>query len=382
MTVVERLGRLLLALLLILCAAWSGVALALTGPANMQLRYGCLAALALSTLLALLSLLPTVQLLWRRLALAAFAAMFVVSLVLFFEQQPSNDRNWRDEVSRTPYATVNGNNVTVHQVRNFDYRSELDFTPAWEERRYDLNKFEGVDLVTSYWMGPHIAHVFLSFAFSDGKHLAISIETRTEKGEGYSTLKGFFRQYELFYAVGDERDLIRVRSNYRQDPPEDVYVYRLKGSLEGGRRLFLEYLRHMNELKEKPAFYNSLFTNCTTNIWLNARIYPAQLPLSWKIIASGHVPEYLFELKMLDAEAGLDLAALQQRSHINERAKAADQASDFSARIRAPTLQAVAGQEKPANQTANQTAKKTGASNAANSGNNGNHAGSPAVKQP
>jgi hypothetical protein len=382
MTVVERLGRLLLALLLLLCSAWSAVALALTGPVNQQLRYACLAALALSALLALLSLLPSVQTLWRRLALAAFVAVFVFSLVLFFEQQPSNDRNWRDEVSRTPYATINGNSVTVHQVRNFDYRSELDFTPAWEERRFDLSKFEGVDLITSYWMGPHIAHVFLSFAFSDGKHLAISIETRTEKGEGYSTLKGFFRQYELFYAVGDERDLIRVRSNYRQDPPEDVYVYRLKGSLEGGRRLFLEYLRHMNELKEKPAFYNSLFTNCTTNIWLNARIYPAQLPLSWKIIASGHVPEYLFELGMLDAEPGVELAELQRRSHINARAQAADQARDFSARIRAPALQPVAGQDKSAPQSPNNPTKNAGASNASNNGNNGNRAAGPADKQP
>ncbi|MFY7864198.1 DUF4105 domain-containing protein [Roseateles sp.] len=339
MTVVERLGRVLLALLLLLCAAWALLALALTGPADLYLRYACMLGLALGLGLALWGLLPMVRPLrplWRRVGLAAFATMFLLSLLLFLEQKPSNDRNWRDEVARTPFATINGNSVTVHDVRNFDYRSELDFTPAYEDRRFDLSQFEGIDLVTSYWMGPHIAHVFLSFAFSDGQHLAISIETRTEKGEGYSTLKGFFRQFELFYAVGDERDLIRVRSNYRQDPPEDVYVYRLKGSLEGGRRLFLEYLRHMNELKEKPAFYNSLFTNCTTNIWLNARIYPAQLPLSWKIIASGHVPEYLFELGMLDTEPGIDLPELQRRSHINARAQAADQARDFSARIRAP----------------------------------------------
>ncbi len=336
MTVVERLGRLLLALLLGAVAAWSWAALLWTGLADPTWRYASLAALGLSTLAALLSLLPSIPALSRKSALLAFAAMVAFSLLQFFEKQPSNDRNWRDEVARAPYATINGNSVTVHEVRNFDYRSEFDFTPAWEDRRYDLSKFEGVDLVTSYWMGPHIAHVFLSFSFSDGKHLAMSIETRTEKGEGYSTLKGFFRQYELFYAVGDERDLIRVRSNYRQDPPEDVYVYRLKGSLEGGRRLFLEYLRQMNELKEKPAFYNSLLTNCTTNIWLNARIYPAQLPMSWKIIASGHVPEYLFELGMLDAEPGLDLEGLRRRAHINARAQAADQASDFSARIRAP----------------------------------------------
>jgi hypothetical protein len=148
-------------------------------------------------------------------------------------------------------------------------------------------------------------------------------------------LKGFFRGYELHYVVADERDAIRLRSNFRHDPPEQVYVYRVKASVESGRRLFLEYLRQLNELRQAPTFYNSLTSNCSSNLWVNARIKPTDLPLSWKILASGHMPEYLFEQDMLLGE-GKSFAELQTAAHINARAQAAGQAADFSQRIRAP----------------------------------------------
>ncbi|MDC8772201.1 Lnb N-terminal periplasmic domain-containing protein [Roseateles albus] len=333
MTVIENLGRGLLALLLLLCAAWGAMAFWFAGPAPASQRYALLAVLCLVTLLTLTAqLLPA----WHRLrwwAVAGFGLLFAAQLYWYFNLQPSNDRDWRPEVAVLPFATVDGNFVTVHNIRNFDYRSEHDFTPAHYERRFDLNKLEGVDVVSTYWMGPHIAHVFLSFAFADDQHLAFSIETRTEKGEGYSTLKGFFRQYELFYVVADERDVIRLRTNYRKDPPEDVFVYRVKASPEGVRRLFLEYIRQMNELKETPAFYNSLTTNCTTNMWVNARINPNTLPFNWKVLASGHVPEYLYEQDRLVTD-GLSMEELQARAHVNRRAQAADTAADFSRRIR------------------------------------------------
>ena len=147
---------------------------------------------------------------------------------------PSNERDWEADVAKLAYAEIEGDNVTVRNIRNFAYRSETDYTPAWYDKRFDLSTLEGVDLVAVYWMGPAIAHTFVSFAFAGGEHLAISIETRKEKGEGYSTLKGFFRQYELFYVAADERDVIRLRTNYRRDPPEDVYVYRGSRSRTAG----------------------------------------------------------------------------------------------------------------------------------------------------
>ena len=121
------------------------------------------------------------------------------------------------------------------------------------------------------------------------------IEVRKPKGEGYSTLKGFFRQYELVYPVADERDVIRLRTNYRRDPPEDVYIYRAKASIEVRRRLFLEYMHRMSALRTQPEFYNTLTTNCTTNIWTNNHVNAGRVPLSWKILASGYVPQYLYE---------------------------------------------------------------------------------------
>ena len=117
-----------------------------------------------------------------------------------------------------------------------------------------------------------------------GDHLAVSIETRKEKGEGYSTIKGFFRQYELYYVVADERDVIRLRTNYRQDPPEDVYVYRMQGPIENGRRVFLEYMRKINGSATQPEFYNTLTSNCTTEIWYNTLVNADHLPFSWKIV--------------------------------------------------------------------------------------------------
>ncbi len=231
-----------------------------------------------------------------------------------------------------PWAEISGDQVTVHNIRNFDYRSETDYTPAYYDRRFDLSQLEAVDVVAVYWMGPAVAHIFLSFAFAGDDYLSVSIEARKERGEGYSTVKGFFRQYELAYVVADERDVIRLRTNYRRDPPEDVYVYRVQGSIDNGRRLFLAYMDRINALRERPGFYNSLTTNCTTTIWLNSRVNPGHLPFSWKILLSGYLPDYLYESGRLDG--GMPFPELRRRAHINARAHAAGGEADFSRRIR------------------------------------------------
>jgi Domain of unknown function (DUF4105) len=269
---------------------------------------------------------------WRRgTVLAAFAVAFLGLLLYWRTIEPSNDRDWAPEVARLPHATVDGDRVTLHDIRNFGYRTETDFTPAYYDRTFDLRKLDALDVVTSYWMGPAIAHLFLSFGFGDD-HVAVSVEARKEKGEGYSSVQGFFKRYELIYLVGDERDLIRVRTNYRRDPPEDVYLYRVRGSVENARRLFLEYVRAINALRERPRFYDTLTTNCTTTIVLHTRVNPGHLPLSWKVLLSGHAAEYVYERGRLDTS--LPFEELQRRSRINDAARAADRAPDFSRRIR------------------------------------------------
>jgi hypothetical protein len=181
-------------------------------------------------------------------------------------------------------------------------------------------------------MGPAVAHTFLSFSFAGGDHLAVSIEARKERQEGYSTLRGFFRQYEIHYVVADERDVIRLRTTYRRAPPEDVYLYRMQGTLESGRRVFLEYMRQANSLVDRPRFYNTLTSNCTIGIWYNTLVNAEHLPFSWKLVASGYVPKYLYEAGRLDTSIGFE--QLRQNAHVNARARAADSAQDFSRRIR------------------------------------------------
>jgi Domain of unknown function (DUF4105) len=317
------------ALIVLAITGWGALALALVGPRGDKGR------LVLAALYGMAGLAAVVALVLHRgvrFALPVFAVALLAIGLWWSGLRPSNERDWQPEVARLAYATIDGDLVTVHNIRNFDYRTETDFTPAYYVRTYDLNKLDSADLVAVYWMGPAIAHLFISFGFDDD-HVAVSIEARKEKGEGYSSAKGFFRQYELYYVVADERDVIRVRTNYRRDPPEDVYVYPLRGPRENIRRLFLEYVRKMNALHEQPEFYNTLTTNCTTAILMNTRVNPGSLPFSWKVLLSGYTPAYVYEAGRMDQS--LPFEELKRRSLVNAAAQAADQAPDFSRRIRA-----------------------------------------------
>jgi len=326
---------LLLVLTLIGTTAWAVLAIYFGDSQSSTLQTGVAATVGLFGLVTLVSLGFAN---WRKRLLIVYAVLIVAILNWWFAISPSNERQWQPDLAKLPYATFDGDLVTVHDIRNFDYRSEFDYTPAYYSKTFDINKLDGIDLFAVYWMGPAIAHTIASFSFGDKDHLAVSIEARKELNEGYSTIKGFFRQYELTYIVADERDVIRLRTNYRKDPVEDVYLYRLKAPQENARRLFLEYIEQINELHDKPAFYNTLLDNCTTAIWLNTRVNQDHLPFSWKILLSGYVPEYLYQSGRLNTQ--LPFEQLQQQARINSVAQTADQSADFSQLIRA-------GIEKP-----------------------------------
>jgi hypothetical protein len=262
--------------------------------------------------------------------LLGFGVAFAILLAWWTSIAPSNQRDWQTEVALLPYATRAGDLVILHNIRNFDYRTEQDFVPQYDDRTFDLRELDAVDLIAVYWMGDAIAHIMVSFGFADDR-VAISIETRKEKGEAYSSIAGFFKQYELIYVVGDERDLIRVRSNYRE-PEELVYLYRTRAGPEAARRLFLEYIDKINQLRDSPEFYNTLTTNCTTDVWLLVRALSGRFPLDWRVLLSGYFPEYAYDLGSLDTS--LPFEALKVRSLINDKAHAADRAPDFSQRIR------------------------------------------------
>ena len=268
----------------------------------------------------------------RKAVVPAFLVALALVLVVWENATPSNSRDWQPEVAVLPYADIAGDRVTVHNIRNFDYRTETDFTPAYYDKTFDLRRLDRVELVAVYWMGPAIAHLFVTFGFGDD-HLAISIEARKDRTRPYATIPGFFRQYELVYIVADERDVIRVRTNYRKSPPEEVYLFRVMGTPERARRLFLDYIRDINRLRDHPHFYNTLTTNCTTMILAHAAVNTGSLPYSWKVMLSGYAPEYAYDQGRLDTS--LPFEELKRRVHINAVAQAADKAPDFSQRIRA-----------------------------------------------
>jgi Domain of unknown function (DUF4105) len=260
-------------------------------------------------------------------------AVFLVVLLWWFNIQPSNDRSWQADAGKLAYASIEGDLVTVHDIRNFSYHSELDYSPNYYDKTFDLNKLEGMDLFAVYWMGPAIAHIIMSFDFGEHNHLAVSIEARKEEGEGYSTIKGFFRQYELMYIVADERDVIGLRTNYRKDPPEHVYRYRIKAPKENVKQLFLKYIERINGLYKKPLFYNTLIHNCSTTVWLNARdVNPDHIAFSWKILLSGYIPEYLYESGRLDQQ--IPFANLKDQAYVNPLTKGREISPLFSSIIR------------------------------------------------
>jgi hypothetical protein len=242
---------------------------------------------------------------WHPLAL--FVIVFALLLVYWSTIEPRQDRDWAPEYQRLAYAAINGDQVTVHNIRNFDYRTETDFTPRYYDKTFDLNKLDSVDVIASYWAGDAIAHIIVSFGFAATDFLAVSIETRRERNENYSSLAGFFKQYELFYVVADERDLLRLRTNYRKEPPEEVYLYRVWPSPSANRRrFFLDYLREINALAKKPEFYNTLTTNCTTAVLTHSRVNPGDHSLSWKILLSGYVPQLLYERQLVNTSLPFD----------------------------------------------------------------------------
>lgn len=319
----RRFGRLILWLVLLAATAWGSAALWFDGPASRPLAALLAAAYPLSALALLVLLRP------RRRAYAAALVLFAVLLGWWLSLAPSNGRDWQPDVARLPTAEIRGDKLTLRNVRNFHYRSETDYTENWETRSYDLSKLRGLDLFVIYWGSPDIAHTILSWDFGDGQHLAVSIETRKETGESYSAVRGFFRQYELYYVIADERDVVGVRTNHRR---EDVYLYPLRTPPVRARAILLDYLEGINRLAEQPKWYNALTYNCTTTIRLHVADVVPGIPHDWRWLANGHIDELLYEMGVVNRD--FPFAELKKMSYINPKAQAVPSAGDFSGAIR------------------------------------------------
>jgi hypothetical protein len=319
-----RRTRLTLALIpLLLFSVWAAAALAIDGPAaGMPAKI-----LAGAWLVLVAGLLATIRPFGRALGIAF--AMNLAVLGWWLSLEPRNDRNWIKENERQASVEFDGDIVRITDVRNFVWRSDTDFDAAWENRTYDLSKIRAADLFFSEWGAPMIAHTIMSWQFEDGKNLAISIETRKEVGEEYSAVLGFFRQFELFYAVADERDVIGVRTNVRG---EIDHLYRLSASPERARKLLVDYLESIDDLRENPQWYNALTQNCTTTIVRHVARLDGGFAWDKRILTNGTADAMLYMRDAIDTT--LPFEELRRRSNITEAAKAAGHSEKFSSLIR------------------------------------------------
>lgn len=260
-----------------------------------------------------------------------FSILALAYLLLIVIVRPSNERNWTPDTERTVDAVVTGDVVKIQNVRNAFYRSKSDFDVRWETRTYDMRKLETVWFMVepfSDWRGP--AHTLMSFGFSDGQYIGISVEIRKEEGESFSPVGGLLRQYELIYIVGDERDLIGLRANHRHD---DVYLYKMRASPEQARELFVSMLARAIQVARKPEFYNTLTSTCTTNIVEHINVIaPGRIPLSYKTLLPAYSDELAFDLGLIDT--ALPREKFRAAHQVNEMAERYADSPDFSNAIR------------------------------------------------
>ena len=307
-TGIKILFNVVLFLGLVLAWVWGITALYLSGPEPHWLKVllACVFGMCL----------PAAFILTRSFIKGSLSCLAVFAVLLIWWQTltPTLDKDWAPDVAQISHGMIEGNKLVMYNVRNFDYQSVSDFDQKWETRTYNLNNLKGLDIFLSYWASDHIAHTILSWDFGADGHLAISIETRKDKTQQYSAVKGFFKQYEIAYIAADERDIIRLRTNFRK---ERVYLYRLEVPNNQVVNLLKDYLKEMNRLVAEPEFYDALTRNCTTTIKIHTdAINPGKPPpLDWRLLATGHVDELLYKRK--NVSTALPFEELRKASRVN-----------------------------------------------------------------
>ncbi|MFA5678527.1 MAG: DUF4105 domain-containing protein [Pseudomonas sp.] len=262
-------------------------------------------------------------------ALLCYLLMFVVLTLWWAGIKPSHERAWADDLAYITTGEIEQHRVRLDKVRNFEWRSSRDYDIRWESREYDLRRLRSVDMITSYWSMTSIAHVLVSFGFDDGEQVAFSVEIRREQHESFSEIGGFFKQFELSIIASDERDVVRVRSNIRN---EDLWLYRINLSPSDARELFRSFVVQANRLAEQPRFYHTVTGNCTTIVYSMMKQIVEGLPLDHRLLLTGHLPAYVHEVGGM--MPGLSLEEAQRRGRITQRAREAGDDPQFSALIR------------------------------------------------
>lgn len=259
-----------------------------------------------------------------------FLGAFVVVLAWWWFIPASNDRDWLPEYARMASVEVDGDRVTVRNMRNCDYRSVTDFDVHYEDRTFDLNDLETVDFVCSSWGIKDVVHTLLTFGFRDGEHIVLSIETRREKGEPDSTLRSVFKQYELIYILADECDVFRLRTNFRK---ENVYVFPTTATPEQARVLFRAVIDKVNDLNQNPGYYNLITQNCTTGLVpFVESIYPTEPRFSWRYLLNANTARMSYEDGHIASPLSFERTV--EVCHVNQYVEDHPECEGYSQRIR------------------------------------------------
>jgi hypothetical protein len=321
--VISILATLLLSLTVAVVAAWGALALRYKAPRGSRIigaslwtgfAAACIAAFWCGHLAA---------------GVAAFALAHALLLIWWRSLRPSNDREWANDVAQTVGGKIDGSVVTLDKVRDFEWRSNSDYTPRWTTRSYDLARLQSVDMIVSVWARPSIAHMLISFGFSGDDYVAFSVEIRRDKRQSFSEIGGFFKEFELVVIAADERDIVRLRTNVRR---EQTHLFRLNLEPEVMRALFLAYVAEANALVREPRFYHTITGNCTTVLYRMLRRIVRRLPFSYRVLLSGYMPEYFYGVGYLDQR--YPLQELRALGYVSERGRLADASPTYSTDIR------------------------------------------------
>ena len=259
------------------------------------------------------------------------AILILTGILYLLFLKPSNDRNWSPDQKVLSYADIDGDTIKIRNIRNFNYRTTTDYDPSYYDKTFDLKKLKSVWYIVEPFSGyKGAAHTFLSFGFEGDEYVSISVEIRKQVGESFSAVKGLLRQYELMYVIADEKDVVKLRSNYRKDR---VFIYPIKTTPDKMRTLFLDMLERTNKLKEKPEFYNTIWSTCTTNIVSHVnKIVPGRVPFRFDILLPANSDRLAHELGLI--ETNLTLDETRKKFEINERALKYADSPEFSKKIR------------------------------------------------
>ena len=267
----------------------------------------------------------------KNLRLVISLAGFVIMALFYLSIKPRINAVYPAYL-KPAYVVFDGSQAAIYDVRNDDYRTKDDFDIRYEPRAYGLDSVRTLDAFINFWGPKSVAHVFLSFGFTDGRYLAVSVEFRPELGESYDLWAGIFKRYELIYIWGDERDLVRARTNYRN---EEVYIYRVRMSREDIRKLLVSMLNKTNQLYKSPEFYNTLTHSCTNTLVRHTKEAGIMVIPFWKQhIFTGDIDLRSYNQGWFYGDE-LPFEELRAKAKINAIAEAADKDPEFSQKIRA-----------------------------------------------